>query len=408
MKASCDHEIAYRCLLASSFLMAFSLPAGRAMLAVCFIVTLWDLIKHKKRPFVPPVVWLGFAFLALTAVVTVFGVNPSLGVPKLTKLLWFMGIPLAAILVTSSARLSGVLGAYAVGAGVLAAQTCLFNPIHARMHAQSGLMPDFRTALIDLGSMTDGQRLMLAVVVSLGFLIVAVRTKREWRWWGVLLALHAAALALNFKRGSWFCAFGLVVILVGAGARRRYVLLVLLLGAATLAFPSVRARLGALASEFREGQGGRMTMWTRIAPVLIREHPWGIGYRSLTNEMMRKIEPRVEPNRDHLHSNVFQVLVESGWLGLFLYLMWMGWSMADAAVHLRRSSGLSPPERVTALILLLMLAGLLANGIVEYNLGDAEIVLLYGLVMGSAAAGRRRCQGQAAGELVLSWKEQLC
>ena len=126
-------------------------------------------------------------------------------------------------------------------------------------------------------------------------------------------------------------------------------------------------------------------MWTKIAPELVRQHPWGIGYRSLTNDMMRRIAPEVEPERDHLHSNLVQVLVDSGWLGLALYLFWMSGAIANAASLARKAQRLwAAPE--PALILLLAMAGLFANGLVEYNFGDAEIVLLYGFIMGSASS----------------------
>ena len=108
----------------------------------------------------------------------------------------------------------------------------------------------------------------------------------------MLLAVEILALILNFKRGTWFCAFGMGALFMLLQVRARYVLALLALGALTLAAPTVRQRLAGLSGEFREGGGGRMTMWTRIAPPLVREHPWkGIGYRALTNERMRALAP---------------------------------------------------------------------------------------------------------------------
>ena len=134
-----------------------------------------------------------------------------------------------------------------------------------------------------------------------------------------------------------------------------------------------------------------MTMWFEITPALIREHPWGIGYRSLTNEMMRDIAPYVEADRDHLHSNIAQVLVATGGLGFVLYMLWMlaalhaGWTYFRAA-----RDAVDPPDAISALAVLCMLVGLLLNGVVEYNLGDGELVLAYGLLMGTCIAGQQR------------------
>ena len=129
-------------------------------------------------------------------------------------------------------------------------------------------------------------------------------------------------------------------------------------------------------------------MWTDVAPTLIRQHPWGVGYRSLTNEMMHDINWHIEKNRDHLHSNIFQILVATGWLGLCLYLAWMGWSVGDAVVFVRGAG--QGRDAGNAIALLLALTGLLANGLVEYNFGDAELVLVYGFLMGGSAAARLR------------------
>ena len=104
----------------STFFAGFSLPAGRLFMALSLVCVLVHLARERKRPEFPPVAWFGLAFLLLTCVVTVLGVNPELGVPKLRKLLWFIGLPLAANLVVTNARLTSLLGAYAGGTGVLA------------------------------------------------------------------------------------------------------------------------------------------------------------------------------------------------------------------------------------------------------------------------------------------------
>jgi hypothetical protein len=55
-----------------------------------------------------------------------------------------------------------------------------------------------------------------------------------------------------------------------------------------------------------------------------------------------------------------------------------------------RGKGRSAVERANAIVVMLMLAGLLLNGFVEYNFGDTEIIILYAFLMGMAAAGARR------------------
>jgi O-antigen ligase len=274
--------------------------------------------------------------------------------------------------------------------------TCAARPLRALAHVRAGEFPSLASAVVDAGSMTDGQRLMLGILVSVGFLFVCRSEKRSALGWALLLLLQTAALILNFKRGSWLCAAALVAVFMASETKWRYLLVLAAVAVAALAVPPVRARLVSLREEV-DRPGGRVTMWTKIAPALIRQHPWGIGWRSLTNERMRSIAPEVEADRNHLHSNPVQVLVETGWLGLAVYVLWMASAVADAAACVRRGRGRPRAEAVLGRVLLLMLAGLLLNGLVEYNLADGEIVLLYSLVMGAAAAGDARNESRPIG-----------
>jgi len=119
-------------------------------------------------------------------------------------------------------------------------------------------------------------------------------------------------------------------------------------------------------------------MWTQVAPALFKEHPCGIGFRSLTNEKMREIAPQVEQDRDHLHSNPIEMAVSFGWLGFLLYFAWMAMVFSDA---IRGGREAIP---IGAAILAVFL-----NGFVEYNFADSEMVLLLGFLCGLAAAAKR-------------------
>lgn len=390
---------AYGCLLLSAFLTPFSLPSGRVALALGLVLLIVHGIRTRRAPVVPPVAWAGLVFIVIAVVVTVFGVDPALGVPKLRKLMWFVAMPVAATLLCTPSRFARFMLCFALGTTTLAVQTCIRNPIRAQAAVAAGRATDLAAAIIDQGSMTNAQRLMLGIVLCLAFGVLW-RSRGRWMlaWWAVL-AVQCAALIINFKRGSWLCTCLAVAGFAALRSRWRALLVLAAVIALSTLLPTVRARLAGLKDELQTDGGGRMTMWTRVAPVLVKRYPWGVGYRSLTNEMMRDIAPEVEASRDHLHSNILQVLVATGWLGLAAYLAWMVRAVRDAWVFARRSA---PGEQVLATALFLMLAALLANGLVEYNLGDSELVLPYAMIMGCAAAGCRRlrvaeptCRGSA-------------
>ena len=159
-------------------------------------------------------------------------------------------------------------------------------------------------------------------------------------------------------------------------------MVLLLIIVSVLAVPSVRFRLSQMRNEFDFNSVGRMTMWTKVAPGLIRDHPWGIGYGQLKNETMRLYAPEVEADRSHLHSNFPQVLVETGWLGLGVYFAWMALAVGIATRRVRESWNSGPGGRIPALVLLLMLCSLLLHGVVEYNFGDTELQILLAMILG--------------------------
>lgn len=381
---------AYICLVASAFTCAFSLPAGRAFLGLSLIILIADSIILRKFISLSRTVWIGIAFISLLLFSTVNSETFSLEHNKLLKLVWFAGVPITAALVTSSWRLSGILGGYALGTGVLSVKTFL-DSILLCVKARTGIgggSLDYSTVLINAGSMTDGQRYMLGIVVVIAFIYICRRQDRPSVGWWILLLIQSVALILTLKRGSLICTCVLVSLFIIFKTNWKYLLMLLAVVVVVALLPPVKARLLGLKDEFRESKGGRATMWVKIAPELIKRHPWfGMGYRQLTNKMMVDIAPEVERERTHLHSNPIQVFVDGGIIGFVLYLVWMISAFVDAVRLGFRSRQHGPVLSATALALTLMLSGLCLHGLVEYNLGDAEIVLLYGLVMGCCAAG---------------------
>ena len=369
------------------------------MLALALVFTVAHLIRDRRLPVIPPVAWFGLLHILVLVTVTVLGPYSELGVPKLRKLLWFLGIPVAATLVNTPRRLSGVLGSFAAGTGVLCLERCIWMPMQAHALVGNGQAESLTSGLVGLGSMTDGQVFMLGIVVTLGFIVVCRGAGWTYTWWAILLLLQAAASLVNFKRGSWIVGTLLVLVLLGMKRKFGLLVLVVLVLVSALAVPAVRQRISGIREEFHYGE--RWMMWWRVAPKLREKHPWGIGYRTLTPNAIMKRAPAgtISPGRDHLHSNWVQTLVDAGWLGLLTYLLWMGWGVADGVRLLRKTGEHPEAERTSALVLLLMLVGLILNGLVEYNLGDAELVVLYGIIMGCTAAGLRYGRTGAVTEL---------
>ena len=378
---------AFRLLAAGMLTFAFSMLLGQITMGGALLLALLAAVRRRRRPGSHGVVWLMLVFAAIAVMTAVWGANPEKGVSKLPRLAWWLGIPAAILLVDTTERLLAVLRAFMAGCCILAAEICVVRPIGALRGGDGS----FIDRVIDAGSMTDGQMLVLGLVVAAMLIDLRARRGERATWEFAALLLQGAGLLLNFKRGSWGC----VALVLGAflviRLKRRGLVLLIVIALAAVALPPVRQRLGNLGEQFDVNSGFRATMWLRVAPGLIKDHPWGVGYGALTNKMMEEYSWRVEPSRDHLHSNVLQVLAETGWAGLVVYLLWMAKAVLDGIGFARGAGGASVEERTGALCLLLMLAGLLLNGIVEYNFGDTELLVVAAVIMGAARAGRLRC-----------------
>ena len=420
----------FTALLAAAFACGFSLPLGRALLAVSLVALAIDIARGRKRLRIPATAWLWIALSVLAAVVTYYGVNPAKGLHRLPKLLWYIGIPIAASAVDSREKAWAVVRAFVLGTGVLALRllagtipaamaaadeineaTAAFEPLleaafnrgsvseyafHSLHHALPH--PTFMQTLFDQGDLGDSQRLMAGLAGAVAILIApsaCARGEFELRLavrgrslripvWEILTGLVAVALFLTFKRSSWIGAAAVLLPMLARRVKWKKIAIGAIAAIAiVLAIPAGRARIAQLSGELSMRNGGRIAMWTQVAPGVIRDHPWGIGFRAMTPELMRQYYRRVERDREHLHSNPIEMTSSLGWLGLAIYLAWVALSLRDAA---RLDNGTPQSERGLSCAVLGMLAALYVNGLVEYNFADAELVLPYGILTGLAAA----------------------
>jgi len=117
----------------------------------------------------------------------------------------------------------------------------------------------------------------------------------------------------------------------------------------------------------------------------LKDHPQGIGYGAATHEDFLKYARRIQPKLNHLHNNVVQIALELGWAGLGIWLYWMGKSFWIFLSGYRRTRGSDTEAAAVFLGVLAAFCGLMVNGLVEYNFGDSEILMVIGLLMGLAS-----------------------
>lgn len=332
-----------------------------------------------------PLTWPILVFVAMAVLASVLGVRPATSIPKLSRflllgLVWVL--PAAAM---TREQVIRIVRCFVAGALVKA----LYDLVRIPSAALGGL-PIFQA-----GNMREPQLYAVALLLVLSLVLL---WQRSWRDREVFLALLAVAgaLLLYFKRGAWVAfllsAFALAMM---AGHRRALVALILVT-AGLCALPIVRERVKMADQEFTMGYKGRYPIWTQAAPALIRQYPFGMGWKAPRHEDLRRATKFVQPKLNHLHNNLLQVTLELGWAGLAAWVYWMVCTLIVSLRSFARSRTANPVVAALALGVFGGLVALLLNGVVEYNFGDSEIFMCLCLLMGLAVTLDRQASESPA------------
>lgn len=211
----------------------------------------------------------------------------------------------------------------------------------------------------------------------------------------LLVVLLAAALAATYTRASWagLALGGLAMVWMRVGWRGRVAALgMTALAVAALNELLVRWRGVGFYNPADLSLQYRRMMW-EDGLRLIREHPWlGIGMDTMVTRG-RDLGLRAYEQFGlvgHFHSTPIQLGVERGLLGLAAWLLLMG-LYVRLLVRLVARTKYSDDwwARGLALGILGATAGFLASGLVHYNFGDSEVVMVFWLLAGVVAALER-------------------
>ncbi|HYE65611.1 MAG TPA: O-antigen ligase family protein [Pyrinomonadaceae bacterium] len=242
----------------------------------------------------------------------------------------------------------------------------------------------------------------LQLIASLAFgLFIALRRKRTLS--GVLLLLALAglctALLLTVTRASGlaFLLSALVIVLVGAS--RRTALIVM-----ACALPFVIAGLFILQQKRNVGFYDqkdlsitwRETVWREGFHLLMsrpRHMLVGVGMDSIKRHWREwGLFDRGQLPIGHMHSNFLALALERGLPALIVWLILMGiyghmlWRLA------RSQDAGGWIERGLVLGALGGLVGFLTSGVVHYNWGDSEVVMIFYLIMGLSLVVEREAK----------------
>ena len=256
---------------------------------------------------------------------------------------------------------------------------------------------------------TYAEALQLIASLALG-LFIALRVKRGL--WGTLLLVALAgmlgALLLTVTRASWLAFLLSAFVIVIVGASRRVALTV-----AACALPLIIIGLFLLQQQRSVGFYDqkdqsitwRETVW-REGLELLTESPRhllvGVGMDSIKTHW--KEWGLFDGGRlpvGHMHSTPLQLAVERGLPTLLLWVMlvavyaWMLWRLARA-----RDFVDGWIERGIILGALGGLVGFVTSGVVHYNFGDSEVVMIFYFIMGLSLVLEREARDGIKGETI--------
>lgn len=249
---------------------------------------------------------------------------------------------------------------------------------------------------------TYAEVLQLITSLALG-LLLSLRRKLSLK--GLLLggavAGFVVALILTVTRASWagLLASAFTIALVGASRRT-------LLWTAALALPLAVAGLLVLQQKRQVGfidptEGStswRLMVWREGARILVsrpRHLLVGTGMDSLKRRWREwgMFDQGRQP-WGHLHSTPLQIAFERGVPAL---LVWAAWLFVYGRMLWRLArGGLEDDWVVRGLVLGALggLVGFLSAGLVHYNFGDSEVVMVFYLIMGLSLAAERQVGGR--------------
>ncbi len=250
---------------------------------------------------------------------------------------------------------------------------------------------------------TYAEVLQLIIALALG-IFVSLPVKRSWVGALLLVALSGfgGALLLTVTRASWLGCLVSTLIVLLLGVRRRAMILI-----GILAIPLILVGLFILQQKRNVGfidqtdysTTWRETVWREGVNLLVskpRHLLLGIGMDSIKRHW--RAWGMFDGGRipwSHMHSNLLQLALERGVPALLLWLAFLFIYARTLWRSLRRGPKLDWIERGILLGALGGLVGFFTSGLVHYNWGDSEVVMVFYMTMGLALAVHRHSRGGA-------------
>ena len=250
---------------------------------------------------------------------------------------------------------------------------------------------------------TYAEVLQLIASLALGLLLAAPRKNSRYGW--LLLFAVAGlvfALVMTLTRASWIGFAVSVAVMLMMSASRRALLI-----AGVCAIPLVLGGVILLQQKRNvtfvdandQSTSWRETVWREGFQLLVskpRHLLVGVGMDSIKGHWREwGLFDNGRLPIGHMHSNLLQIALERGVPALIVWLILLG-VYGRMLVRLVRTDGLNEIRGV-ALGALGGLVGFFTSGLVHYNWGDSEVVMVFYFIMGLSLVVQRIVRGEVQG-----------
>lgn len=347
--------------------LQFSIAIAQSLLAISLICWLAVVIVGRERIAVPRFFWPLLAYAGATLVSAAFSAQPALSLTDSKQLVLFLIVPITYRFVFGTRGATMMTVIVSVGAASAAFGIFQFGLLH---YNQLGQRPQGT-----LGHyMTYSGLLMLVTGIALARILFG-RSERVWP--ALVLPALLMALALTLSRSAWVgacAAVGMLLLL------KDFRLLAILPLVAAIGFATAPAAVSQRFSSIFNTQDA--TRRDRVAMLregahMVRDHPLvGVGPNMVEQVYQQyRVPEAVERVNPHLHNVPMQIAAERGLPALAIWLWFIGVLSVDL-IHLFRNG-----HRMVSAAALAAILSMLGAGLLEYNFGDSEFLMLFLLLV---------------------------
>lgn len=202
--------------------------------------------------------------------------------------------------------------------------------------------------------------------------------------------LSCVALIYNGTRGAWIAVvvtlflYGLLHIKRNKKAVTIFLAGIIFIGMLAFNTPLIKERVQTITDMQGQSNAERILLW-KSSWHMFQDHPLvGVGAGNFV-EVYRPYyisSKAKEPELGHAHNNFFQMLAETGAIGLSAFVYMFGYILVT--MYRRYSQNY---QDIWALVAVLVTISLLTQGLTEYNFGNSAVSRMYWFILGLAYVG---------------------